>query len=83
MQYALFAAYMALSRLCHRDALRGTSLFGPLVTRFDRFADDDIKYIHEERCSMDGLRQENRRTEFPRWIARWQNRSTTITLRQA
>jgi hypothetical protein len=38
--------------------LRGTDLFGPLVTGFDRFAYDEIKYVHEERCSMDGLRLE-------------------------
>jgi hypothetical protein len=41
-----------------RNALRGTDLFGPLVTGFDRFADNEIKYVHEGWCSMDGLRSE-------------------------
>ncbi len=40
-----------------RDSLRGTDLLGPFVTGFDGFADQEIKYVHEEWFPMNCSRQ--------------------------
>jgi hypothetical protein len=60
----LKVAYRFIERLAsgraRKYALRGTDLFGSLVTGLDGFADNEIKDVHEEWCSVDGSRQENK-----------------------